>query len=83
MVVGLGAGKSDDFDLPAGSVTMAITPCVGGVVSPFVTLYDGKDNKVGLTVDPTTTLKNLAGGSYYVDVSANPKCVWSVAFSPV
>ena len=61
---------------------MVITPCVGGVVSPFVTLYDGKDNKVGLTVDPTSTLKNLAGGSYYVDVSANPKCVWSVAISP-
>jgi hypothetical protein len=53
------------------------------VVSPFVTLYDGKDNKVGLTVDPTTTLKNLAGGSYYVDVSANPKCAWSVAISPI
>ena len=28
MVVGLGAGKSADFDLPAGSATMAITPCV-------------------------------------------------------
>ena len=42
-------------------------------VSPFVTLYDGKDNKVGLTVDPTTTLKNLAGGSYYVDVSGQPR----------
>jgi hypothetical protein len=83
MVVGLGVGKSDDFDLPAGSATMVITPCVGGVVSPFVTLYDGKNNKVGLTVDPTTTLKNLAGGSYYVDVSANPTCVWSVAFSPI
>ena len=82
-VVGLGAGKSDAFDLPAGSATMAITPCAGGVVSPFVTLYDGKDNKVGLTVDPTTTLKNLAGGTYYLDVSANPKCVWSVAISPI
>ena len=69
MVAGLGAGKSRDFDLPAGSATMVISPCVGGVVSPFVSLYDGKDNKVALTVDPTTTLKNLAGGSYYVDVA--------------
>jgi hypothetical protein len=82
-VAGLGAGKSPNFDLPAGSATMVIAPCSGGVVSPFVTLYDGKDNKVGLTVDPTTTLKNLVGGSYYVDVSANPKCVWSVSFSPI
>jgi hypothetical protein len=79
-VTGLGAGKSDAFDLPAGSATMVITPC--GVVSPFVTLYDGKDNKVALTVDPKTTIRNLAGGSYYLDMSANPKCVWSVSLSP-
>jgi hypothetical protein len=79
-VTGLGAGKSDTFDLPAGSATMVITPC--GVVSPFVSLYDAKDNRVALTVDPTTTLKNLVGGSYYLDMSANPKCVWSVAISP-
>lgn len=82
MVAGLGSGKSDDFDLPAGSATMVIAPCAGGVVAPFVTLYDGKDNKVGLTVDPTSTLKNLVGGSYYLDVSANPKCVWSVQITP-
>ena len=35
-----------------------------------MTLYDGKDNKLGLIVDPTSTLKNLAGGSYYLDVAA-------------
>ena len=82
MVVGLGAGKSEPFDLPAGAATMVISPCVGGVVSPFVSLYDGKDNRVALTVDPTTTLKNLTGGSYYVDAAANPKCVWSVQITP-
>jgi hypothetical protein len=81
-VAGLGAGKSATFDLPAGSAEMTVTPCSSNQVNPFVTLYDAKGTMVGLIVDPTFKLANLAGGSYYVDVSANPACVWSILIVP-
>jgi hypothetical protein len=53
-VAGLGSGKTPAFDLPAGAAGMVVTPCSNGV-NPFVTLYDAKDNKLGLIVDPTYT----------------------------
>jgi hypothetical protein len=81
-VAGLGAGKSPVFDLPAGAALMTVTPCSSNQVNPFVTLYDAKDNKLGIIVDPTYKLTNLAGGSYYVDVAANPACVWSILIAP-
>ncbi len=81
-VAGLGAGKTPDFDLPAGSAEMTVTPCAANQVIPFVTLYDAKDNKLGIIVEPTYKLTNLAGGSYYLDVAANPACVWSILISP-
>ena len=71
-VVGLGAGKSPDFELPAGSAQMTVTPCASNQVIPFVTLYDGNDTKLGIVVEPTYTLTNLTGGTYYLDVAANP-----------
>ena len=73
IVAGLGAGKSPDFDLPAGSAQMVVTPCVASKVNPFVSLYDGNDTKVSLVVDPSYTLTNLTGGTYYLDVAANPE----------
>jgi hypothetical protein len=81
-VAGLGAGKSPTFDLPAGTAEMTVTPCPANQVIPFVTLYDAKDNKLGIIVEPTYKLTNLAGGSYYLDVAANPGCVWSILISP-
>ena len=79
--VGLGSGKTPDFDLPAGTAAMVVTPCSNGV-NPFVTLYDTSDNKLGLIVDPTYTLQNLAGGAYYLDVATNPTCAWQIEISP-
>jgi hypothetical protein len=81
-VAGLGSGHSPDFDLPAGSAQMTVTPCTSNQVIPFVTLYDAKDNKLGIIVEPTYTLTNLAGGSYYLDVATNPGCVWTILVSP-
>jgi hypothetical protein len=81
-VAGLGSGRTAEFELPGGSAEMVVTPCTSNQVIPFVTLYDANDNKIGLIVDPTYTLTNLAGGSYSLDVSTNPGCVWTIAISP-
>jgi len=51
-------------------------------VIPFVTLYDVKGTKLGIIVEPTYTLANLAGGSYYLDVSSNPSCAWTIQIAP-
>jgi hypothetical protein len=82
MAAGLGAGKTPDFDLPAGKAEMVVTPCASNKVNPFVTLFDAKDNKLAIVVDPTYTISNLAGGSYYLDVAANPGGVWGVEIKP-
>ena len=79
---GLGAGKTPTFELPAGKAEMTVTPCASNQVNPFFTLYDAKDNKLAIVVDPTYTITNLAGGSYYLDVAANPGCVWAAEIKP-
>jgi hypothetical protein len=81
-VVGISGGKSPDFDLPAGSSEMVVTPCASNQVIPFVTLYDAKDNKLSIVVEPTATLANLIGGAYYLDVATNPTCSWKIVISP-
>lgn len=81
-IVGLGNGRSPEFDLPAGAASMTVSVCPSNQVIPFVTLYDGNDNKLGIIVEPTYALKALAGGAYYVDVASNPECVWTIAITP-
>ncbi len=81
-VAGLGSGRTPDFDLPAGSAEMTVSVCASNQVIPFVTLYDANDNKLGIIVEPTYTLTNLAGGTYALDVATNPACVWTIAISP-
>ena len=61
---------------------MTVSVCTANQVIPFVTLYDGKDTKLAIVVEPTYTLQNLVGGSYYVDVSSNPACVWTITVTP-
>jgi hypothetical protein len=56
--------------------------CASNQVIPFVTLYDVKGTKLGIIVEPTYTLANLAGGSYYLDVSSNPTCAWTIQIAP-
>ena len=80
--VGVGNGKTPVFDLPAGSAQMVVTPCASNGVIPFVTLYDAGDNKLAIVVEPDYKLTNLTGGSYYLDVAANPACVWQIQISP-
>jgi hypothetical protein len=80
-IVGVGSSKSDMFELPAGSATMRITACQSNQVMPFITLFDGNNQSVGLIVDPEKVLNNLAGGSYYVLAQTNPNCVWQVTIT--
>jgi len=81
-VLGLGNGQSPPFDLPAGSAQMTVSVCASNQVIPFVTLYDAAQNKLGIVVEPTYTLKGLVGGSYYLDVATNPTCSWQIVISP-
>ena len=81
-VAGISGGKSPEFELPAGSAQMTVSVCASNQVIPFVTLYDAKQNKLGIIVEPNYTLANLAGGSYYLDVATNPTCVWQIQISP-
>ena len=81
-VVGVGNGRSPEFELPAGNGTMTVSVCSSNQVIPFVTLYDGDDNKLGIIVEPTYALKALAGGLYSVDVASNPDCVWTIDIVP-
>ena len=81
-IVGVGNGTSPEFELPAGGGQMTVSVCASNQVIPFVTLYDGDDNKLGIIVEPTYTLTALAGGLYYVDVASNPDCVWTIEIRP-
>jgi hypothetical protein len=49
---------------------------------PFITLFDGNNQTVGLIVDPEKVLNNLAGGTYTVSAQANPGCIWQVVIAP-
>lgn len=81
-IAGLGNGVSPPFELPAGEATMTTSVCASNQVAPFVTLYDADDNKLGLIVEPVYRMRNLAGGTYYVDVATNPACSWSIEIQP-
>ena len=79
---GTGATHTPLFQLPAGSAQMTVSVCSSNQVIPFVTLYDDKDNKLAIVVDATYTIQNLRGGSYYLDVGANPTCTWTIEIKP-
>lgn len=81
-IIGTGNGNTPGFDLPAGEAQMTVSTCASNGVIPFVTLYDAKDNKLGLIVDANYTLRALVGGAYYLAVAANPDCVWTIALVP-
>jgi len=81
-IVGAGNGTTDEFDLAAGNAEMTVSTCRSNQVIPFVTLYDAKDNKLGLIVDAAYLVKNLQGGKYYLAVAANPDCVWTITLKP-
>jgi hypothetical protein len=81
-IVGAGNGNTAEFDLAAGNAEMNVSTCPSNQVIPFVTLYDGDDNKLGLIVDAIYQMQNLAGGKYYLAVAANPDCVWTITLTP-
>jgi hypothetical protein len=81
-IVGVGASKSDLFELPAGQATMTIAACASNQVMPFITLVTEGGQSAGLIVDPEKHLNNLAGGKYYVQAQTNPDCVWQVTITP-
>jgi hypothetical protein len=81
-IVGAGNGNTDEFDLAAGTAEMTVSTCPSNQVIPFVTLYDGDDNKLGLIVDAVYQMRDLAGGPYYLAVAANPDCVWTITLTP-
>jgi hypothetical protein len=77
-IVGLGTGSTPEFELPAGSARMVVTPCSSNRVIPFITLFDGDNTNLGLIIDAEKELRNLAGGPYYLSVQANPDCRWEI-----
>ncbi len=81
-IIGLGSGNTPEFELPAGEADLIVGPCRSNQVSPFVTLFDADDNKLGIIVDPTFRLRNLAGGGYYFSIATNPDCVWTIEVRP-
>jgi hypothetical protein len=81
-VVGLGNGISPEFDLPTGTTEIKASVCSSNQVQPFAQLYDTNDTMLGFIVDPVYQAKNLAGGKYYLTVSANPDCVWTFDLTP-
>jgi hypothetical protein len=81
-IVGAGNGNTDQFDLAAGNAVMNVSTCPSNQVIPFVTLYDGDDNKLGLIVDAVYQMRDLEGGKYYLAVAANPDCVWTITLTP-
>jgi hypothetical protein len=81
-VVGLGASRSDTFELPAGDATMVITACQSNQVMPFITLLHESGASAGLVVDPEKVLRGLAGGTYHISAQTNPDCVWQVEITP-
>lgn len=81
-IIGTGNGTTAEFALPAGEAQMTVSICASNGVIPFVTLYDAKDNKLGLIVDAEYTMRALLGGGYYLAVAANPDCVWTITLVP-
>jgi len=81
-ILGAGNGNTDEFELPAGNAEMNVSTCASNQVIPFVTLYDGDDNKLGLIVDAVYQMRGLEGGRYYLAVAANPDCAWTISLTP-
>ena len=81
-ISGLGNGTSAEFELPAGSAQMTVSVCESNQVIPFVTLYDGDANRLGIIVEPVYEMRNLAGGRYSVEVATNPECLWTIVIEP-
>lgn len=81
-IIGAGNSITDGFELPFGTAEMNVSTCPSNQVIPFVTIYDAKDNKLGIIVDAVYQLKNLTGGGYYLEVAANPNCVWTITLTP-
>jgi len=79
---GLASGATPPFQLPAGEAAMVVVPCASNQVIPFVTLYDATATKLGIIVEPSATLRNLAGGAYTLDVVTNPDCRWAIEITP-
>ncbi len=50
--------------------------------SPFVWVYDASSSLAGIVTEASYHLQNLKGGMYYVLVSTNPDCQWTVDFAP-
>ena len=81
-IVGLGAGTTPEFDLPAGTAEIKVAACTSNQVPPFVQLFDANDNMLGFIADPVYRARNLVGGKYYLAVQANPDCVWMISLAP-
>jgi hypothetical protein len=81
-IIGAGNSITDEFELAPGTAEMNVSTCPSNQVIPFVTIYDVKDNKLGIIVDAVYQVKNLAGGGYYLEVAANPDCVWTITLTP-
>jgi hypothetical protein len=81
-IVGLGTGTTPDFDLPGGTTEIKVTACASNQVPPFVQLFNANHTMLGFIADPVYQAKIPADGKYYLTISSNPDCVWSIELTP-
>jgi len=79
-VTGTGPGQSDKFAL-AGPTSMTVTTCASNGTTPFVWVYSAAGATIAEVVQPAIDLETTAG-KFYVVVSSNSDCNWTIDFKP-
>jgi hypothetical protein len=79
-IKGVGNGTSNQFTL-TGSMEMTTSTCQSNGISPFVWLYQGSGLLKSQIVQSPFELNNLKG-KYYVTISTNPDCDWTIDLKP-
>ena len=79
-VTGLGGGQSAQFAL-AGPAAMTVSTCASNGTTPFVWVYSAAGSTIAEVVQPAIDLSTTAG-KYYIVVSSNSDCNWTIDFKP-
>jgi hypothetical protein len=77
----LGTGdKNTDLMALDGNYDFTVTTCAVTGQEPFVWVYEEFGQSRGTYVDPTFSVKNLKG-NFYLRVSGDPTCVWTITLT--
>jgi hypothetical protein len=79
-VTGLGGGQSAQFAL-GGPAAMTVSTCASNGTTPFVWVYSAAGATIAEVVQPAIDLSTTSG-KYYIVVSSNPDCAWTIDFKP-